>query len=55
MNNVTFSNFIFTDGFEFLDRTIGHTLSTDSTLITLEATAIDRQSRNYCCGTAMPR
>lgn len=55
LNNVTFSNFIFTDGFEFLDRTIGHTLSTDSTLITLEATAIDRQSRNYCCGTAMPR
>ncbi|GAK32592.1 outer membrane protein in capsule/EPS biosynthesis locus [Iodidimonas nitroreducens] len=45
--NVTFSNFIFTDGFEFLDRTIGHNLSTDSQLYTLETSFVDRHDRSY--------
>ncbi|GAB4126630.1 MAG: capsule assembly Wzi family protein [Rhodothalassiaceae bacterium] len=44
---VTFSNFIFTDGFEFLNRTIGHTLSGDSRLYTGELSATDEAARHY--------
>lgn len=43
----TFNNFIFTDGFTFRQRTIGHPLDTDSRLITLEGTARDRHDRSY--------
>jgi len=43
----TFNNFIFTDGFTFRQRTIGHTLDTDSRLITLEGFARDRHDRSY--------
>lgn len=44
---VTFSNFIFRDGFEFLDRTIGHPLSGDSRLFTGELSVTDKNARNY--------
>ena len=45
--NVTFNSFIFTDGFSFKERTIGHTLDTDSRLLTAEVNAVDRAERYY--------
>jgi len=44
---VIFNSFIFTDGNSFRDRTIGHTLDTDSRLITVEGTLLDRRERSY--------
>jgi len=44
---VTFNSFIFTDGFTFKERTIGHSLDTDSRLLTAEVNAADRSERYY--------
>jgi len=44
---VTFNSFIFTDGNTFRDRTIGHSLDTDSRLITVEGRLRDRKNRAY--------
>ncbi len=45
--NVTYTNFIYHDGYEFLDRTIGHSLGTDSQLYTGEVTLTDKQANSY--------
>lgn len=45
--NITYTNFIYRDGFEFLDRTIGHSLSTDSQLYTGELTLTDKKANSY--------
>lgn len=45
--NVTFNSFIFTDGFTFRDRTIGHPLDTDSRLFTGELSLLDAAGRSW--------
>lgn len=44
---VTYNHFIYTDGYEFLDRTIGHSLDTDSRLVTAALNLWDPAEREY--------
>lgn len=45
--NVTFNHSLFTDGFTFKDRTIGHPLDTDSRLKTTELAFLDGKGRSW--------